>query len=61
MIQTVNMDTEQERRKAAIVRAIAALIKQAEDEGWYGEFSVSVKVQNGQIGHWQTSETKTHK
>lgn len=61
MVAAANLDTEQERRKAAISRAIVALIKQAEEEGWYGEFSVTVKVQNGQIGHWQTSETKTHK
>ena len=57
----VDQDTTQERKKAAILRALQRLIDQVEAEGCYGEFGVTFSCQNGKIGHFEEHAKRTYK
>jgi hypothetical protein len=57
----VETDSTQERKKAAILRALQRLIDQVEAEGCYGEFGVTFSCQNGKIGHFEEHAKRTYK
>jgi len=58
---TVEQDTTQERKKAAIIRTLQRLIETVEADGSYGEFGVTFSCQNGKIGHFEESAKRTFK
>lgn len=54
-------DTEQDRRKASLIRVLQRLIEQVEADGMYGEFGVSFSAQNGKIGHFEETAKRSYK
>jgi hypothetical protein len=56
-----DQETINDRKKAAIIKALQRLIEQVEADGCYGEFGVMFSCQNGKIGHYEEHAKRSFK